>query len=67
MVGVLFTLMAALSVRMVWDDIRFEETSPGIGVPKWWYSVWLPVLSTAIALRAFGRWRRLGRAKEGAS
>lgn len=64
MVGVLFTLMAALSVRMVWDDIRFEETSPGIGVPKWWYSVWLPVLSTAIALRAFGRWRRLARARE---
>jgi TRAP-type C4-dicarboxylate transport system permease small subunit len=54
MVCVLFALMAALSVRMVWDDIRFEETSPGIGVPKWWYSIWLPVLATAISLRALG-------------
>ncbi len=58
-----FLLLAGLSVRLVWDDIRFEETRPGIGVPKWWYSVWLPVLSVAIALRAFGvfvRERRRG-------
>lgn len=61
MVCVLFTLMAALSVRMVWDDIRFEETSPGIGVPKWWYSIWLPVLAMAIALRALGVVLRLRR------
>ncbi|MFM7533397.1 MAG: TRAP transporter small permease [Rubrivivax sp.] len=60
MVCVLFTLMAVLSVRMVWDDIRFEETSPGIGVPKWWYSIWLPVLATAIALRALGLFLRKG-------
>jgi hypothetical protein len=39
---------------MVWDDIRYGETSPGIGVPQWWYSIWLPLLSTAIALRALG-------------
>jgi TRAP-type C4-dicarboxylate transport system permease small subunit len=61
MVCVLFALVAALSVRMVWDDIRFEETSPGIGVPKWWYSVWLPVLAAAIALRALGVVIRKGR------
>lgn len=61
MVCVLFALVAALSVRMVWDDIRFEETSPGIGVPKWWYSIWLPVLATAISLRALGVVIRKGR------
>lgn len=54
MVALLFFLMAALSVRLVWDDFRFDETSPGIGVPQWWYSVWLPIISLAIALRAVG-------------
>jgi TRAP-type C4-dicarboxylate transport system permease small subunit len=49
MVFLLFALIGVLSVRMVWDDIRFDETTPGIGVPQWWYTIWLPVLSVAIA------------------
>lgn len=61
-VVVLFAAMTVLAARMVWDEFRFEETSPGIGVPKWWYSVWLPILSAAIALRAAGlftrKWKR---------
>ena len=56
--------MAALSVRMVWDDFRFDETSPGIGVPQWWYSIWLPVISLAIAVRALGLFIRRSRARE---
>ena len=51
-VAALFALIAVLSVRVVWDDYRFGETSPGIGVPQWWYSIWLPVLSTLIAYLA---------------
>ena len=50
----LFAVIAVLSVRVVWDDYRFEETSPGIGVPQWWYSVWLPILSLLITWRAIG-------------
>ena len=61
MVAVLFFLIAALSVRVVWDDYRFEETSPGIGVPQWWYSIWLPICSLAIAGRALGLFVRRGR------
>lgn len=57
----LFALIAVLSVRTVWDDIQYGETSPGIGVPQWWYTVWLPILSTAIALRALGLFIRRGR------
>lgn len=60
MVALLFGLIAVLSVRVVWDDFRFEETSPGIGVPQWWYSIWLPVCSAAIVLRALGLYRRQG-------
>ncbi len=61
MVFVLFVLMTVLSSRMVYDDIRFGETSPGIGVPAWWYSIWLPIASVAIAGRALGLYIRRGR------
>ena len=61
MVAILFGLIAALSVRMVWDDYRFDETSPGIGVPQWWYSIWLPIVSLAIMGRAIGLFVRRGR------
>ena len=68
MVALLFGLITVLSIRVVWDDYRFEETSPGIGVPQWWYSVWLPVLcalTTARALQLFARLRRAS-AEQGA-
>lgn len=61
MVALLFALIAVLSVRVVWDDFRFEETSPGIGVPQWWYSVWLPIVSALITLRALGLFVRQGK------
>jgi len=49
-----FVLLAVLGARMTWDEFRFDETSPGIGVPKWIYTIWLPLLSLAIAGRALG-------------
>ena len=61
MVFLLFALIAVLSTRMVYDDITFGETSPGIGVPQWWYTIWLPVMSVAIAGRALGLFIRRGR------
>lgn len=51
-VAVMFLALAVLGARVTWDEYTFGETSPGIGVPSWWYSIWLPVLSGAIALRA---------------
>ena len=61
LVGLLFTLIGVLSLRLVWDDYRFNETSPGIGIPQWWYSIWLPIISIGIALRAVGLFIRRGR------
>lgn len=58
MVVLLFTIITILSARTVWDDIRFGETSPGIGVPQWWYTVWLPLVSLAISSRALGLFLR---------
>ena len=61
-VALLFALLVVLSARVVWDDWRFEETSPGIGVPQWWYSIWLPICSLAITVRAIGLFLRQRRA-----
>lgn len=53
-VCVFFTILTVLSGRVVWDDLQYGETSPGIGVPIWWYSMWTPILALAIAGRALG-------------
>jgi TRAP-type C4-dicarboxylate transport system permease small subunit len=50
----MFGLLTWYGTRMAWDDYRFEVTSPSLGVPQWWYSVWLPTLSALIVLRLIG-------------
>lgn len=50
-----FLILFGLGLRLFWDDYRYDVTSPGIGVPQWWYTVWLPILSLAIAGRAMQR------------
>lgn len=57
-VAVTFWLMAILSARLTWDQYSYGDVSAAIGVPEWWYSIWMPILSLAIALRAVGVWRR---------
>jgi TRAP-type C4-dicarboxylate transport system permease small subunit len=47
----MFGLLAWYGARMTWDDYQFEVTSPSLGVPQWWYSLWLPVLSVLIVVR----------------
>jgi TRAP-type C4-dicarboxylate transport system permease small subunit len=50
--GVLFFLvLAALTGRMAWDDFRYGEISMGLGVPRWWYTAWVPALCVVIAFR----------------
>lgn len=56
----MFGLLAWYGARMTWDDYRFEVTSPSLGVPQWWYSAWLPLLSLLIVLRLIGVLRRAG-------
>jgi TRAP-type C4-dicarboxylate transport system permease small subunit len=59
---VAFLILTSLSCRLAWDDYQYEVTSPGIGVPQWWYTIWLPLLAALIAFRAMQRlvriWRR---------
>ena len=60
--AIMFLLLAIFGARMAWDEYRFEVTSPGLGVPTWIYTVWLPLLSLAIFGRAVGvmirAWRK---------
>jgi TRAP-type transport system small permease protein len=57
--GLFFVLMALLFTRLVWDQIRFAETSMGLGIPLWWYSAVIPPICLVIAWRCLARLRKL--------
>ena len=57
----LFALIAWHGSRLAYDEWKFETTSPGIGIPQWLYTVWLPILSALIVARLLGRMHRLWR------
>ena len=52
--ALMFGLLTWYGARLAYDDFRYEVTSPGLGLPQWLYSVWLPLLSALIAVRALG-------------
>jgi TRAP-type C4-dicarboxylate transport system permease small subunit len=54
----MFSLLTFYGARMTWDDYDFEVTSPSLGVPQWWYTIWLPLLSALIVVRLIGLLRR---------
>jgi TRAP-type C4-dicarboxylate transport system permease small subunit len=56
---VAFLILTSLGTRLAWDDFQYEVTSPGIGVPQWWYTVWLPLLAALVAFRAMQRFMRI--------
>jgi hypothetical protein len=38
--------------------MRYGETTMGLGLPRWWYTIALPLLSLAISARSFAlAWR----------
>lgn len=47
----LFAFIAFYAARLTFDQYRFDETSPALGVPQWWYTVWMPVLAVTLVLR----------------
>ena len=58
-----FLAFAALTGRMAWDDFRYAETTMGLGVPRWWYTAWVPALSLVISLRVIQALNRKIKAK----
>jgi TRAP-type C4-dicarboxylate transport system permease small subunit len=65
--AVMFAVMAWYGSFLFWDDWQYDTTSPGIGIPQWIYTVWLPVLSAVILLRIVGRIVRLARDTTGSA
>ena len=51
----LFAVLAALFVITLADEVKWAETSMGLGVPRWWFTAPIPLLCAAIAVRA-ARW-----------
>jgi TRAP-type C4-dicarboxylate transport system permease small subunit len=47
----MFALLTWTGYRMALDDFEFEVTSPGLGLPQWIYTAWLPLLSALIVAR----------------
>ncbi len=56
----MFGLLTGYGARMAWDDYAFEVTSPSLGVPQWWYTIWLPLLSALIVVRLLAVLSRKG-------
>lgn len=54
----MFSVLFWFGSRLFWDDWKFDTTSPGIGIPQWIYTIWLPILSLVIVLRILGRLKR---------
>lgn len=53
-----FVALAILFAIDVADEIRWGETSMGLGVPRWWFTATLPFLCLAVAARAaLAGWR----------
>lgn len=48
---VFFLALALLTGRMAWDDYRYAEISMGLGVPRWWYTAWVPAFALVISFR----------------
>ena len=55
--GLFFLVLGILSAQMCWDEFRFGDISPAIGLPKWWYSIWLPILCGVLCVRSIRRYR----------
>ena len=50
--SLVFAVLAVLFGATVADELRYAETSMGLGVPRWWFTAAIPPLCAAIALRA---------------
>jgi TRAP-type C4-dicarboxylate transport system permease small subunit len=53
-----FLLLAVVFARVVADEVKWAEMTMGLGLPRWWFTVFSPILCVAIALRSAGfAWR----------
>lgn len=57
-----FGLLGLLYAMTGWTEWTYDETTSGMGAPRWIYTIWLTVLAIAVTLRyAQAGWRALKR------
>jgi TRAP-type C4-dicarboxylate transport system permease small subunit len=59
--AVAFAMLTGFGCRFAYDDFRYDVTSPGIGLPQWGFSIWLPLLGLAVTWRALQLFLKLWR------
>lgn len=47
----LLGLITWFGARLAWQEYQWETLSPGLGLPQWWYIVWLPLLAAVMLVR----------------
>lgn len=52
---VMFGILTWYGAWMWWDDYSSGLTSPGLGIPQWWYTLAVPLLSALIVWRLLQR------------
>jgi TRAP-type transport system small permease protein len=52
--ALLFVVLAVLFGRVMADELKYSETSQGLGLPRWWFTAFSLLLCVAVALRAAG-------------
>jgi TRAP-type transport system small permease protein len=50
-----FGIVAFYGTWLTWDEYRFDVLSPGMELPSWWLTGWLPLLSLLVILRGIER------------
>ena len=64
LVALCFAIVGGYGALLTWDEYRFEVVSPGLGVPQWLYTGFLPLLSLAVIGRSLGRAIRMARGED---
>ncbi|HEX5513841.1 MAG TPA: TRAP transporter small permease [Gammaproteobacteria bacterium] len=58
--AIVLCLIAWYGGRMAVEEFQWESLSPGLGLPQWWYVVWLPLLAVLMLVRVVQQtWDRL--------
>ncbi|MCE8017530.1 TRAP transporter small permease [Halomonas sp. MCCC 1A17488] len=59
--AIVLGLITWYGAKLTWEEYQWESLSPGLGLPQWWYLVWLPLLSATMLVRLaqqlLDRWR----------
>ncbi|WP_022728723.1 TRAP transporter small permease [Fodinicurvata sediminis] len=50
----MFSLVIYYGGLLAWFEFQWGETSPGLGYPRWIYTIWAPMISIVVILRAWG-------------